>query len=210
MTRHNQKTERKLFGGSLEPLNGDECRACLHWITGQSETVPASCSDIQYALFHGDDGVAWGRRNKDGGGWQRGSDHFPEVSPEIREKTLQELRLFGGSGEIMIWRTEKGLRGRKLFDEKKDADLPDAGKPLDEFRILRGEHFRENRADFTHIATPGGAEQAVPVKLRQADEAILKEYKLRLQVRHYFEADENTGAVRVAATRLVDIKGDFL
>ena len=94
--------------------------------------------------------------------------------------------------------------------------LRDAGSPTepddplrtsDERRILRGDTVRSAlRQGFTHITDRAGAEQVIPLTVT-ADH--LQRRLVRLHVRHYWEEDSDedapTGAVRIAATRLVGL-----
>ena len=78
--------------------------------------------------------------------------------------------------------------------------------PLDETRILLGNRLlAPPRAHFSRVAAPTGAEQVVPLNLSEADFKDGR-WPLRLEVRHYKQQDPETGDVRLAATRLVEIR----
>jgi len=150
--------------------------------------------------------VTWGRYDAAAKAWRLGSHVAPEVSPPIRSETLQELRLFGEGGEVLIWRTDAGLRGRVLYETDPAADRDDESNPLrpsDEPRILRGGFIlAQYENGFTHIGDGTGAEQVLPLA---ASHEQLRAAQVRLDVRHYFEVDAETGAVRISATRLVGL-----
>jgi CRISPR-associated protein (TIGR03984 family) len=197
-----------VMGCEIRPLENGACEEHFHWFAGVDKAkAPEGAPDLKFALAHCDDGVTWAKWDADGNRWRTGHEANPKVSPPVRRETLQELRLFGEAGEVLIWRTEEGLCGRGLWDREEATDpekpwgpLPPAG----EDRILRGDFVREKSAEgFSYIADRAGAEQVIPLEVSKKD---LENRRVRLQVRHYFQRDEqNTGAVRVAATRLVGI-----
>lgn len=195
----------EVAGCDIAPMESAECETYLRWLAGEDgPAAPAGATDFTSALAHCDDGVTWGKWDAAENRWRTGNEAFSKISPLVRRETLQELRLFGEAGEVLIWRTEAGFRGRKLRD--RDEAVPESLRPDTEDRILRGDFVREKLADgFSCIADLAGAEQVVPMEV---SEGALKTRRVRLQVRHYFQRDEqNTGAVRVAATRLVGISG---
>ncbi|HDH26706.1 MAG TPA: hypothetical protein ENH00_11040 [Actinobacteria bacterium] len=161
---------------------------------------------FKWALAHCDDGVTWGTFDTDLSSWRLGSEVVPDVSPPIREQTIQELRLFGETGEVLIWRTEEGLRGRILHELIPPADRTDEMDPLrpsDEARILRGDSVRGgSEPGFTRVVDRTGAEQVIPADTTAEQ---LRKRRVRLQVRHYWEQDPESGAVRIAATRLLKL-----
>jgi hypothetical protein len=77
---------------------------------------------------------------------------------------------------------------------------------MDESRIVLGDRLLEApKGGFTRVGSATGAEQVVPDEL--SDEVFQKSlWPLRLHVRHYLESDDETGAVRIAATRLVELE----
>jgi CRISPR-associated protein (TIGR03984 family) len=121
----------------------------------------------------------------------------------VSETTLLELRLFGPESEILIWRSDAGWAGRRI------TDVPLTGQnlalqPAEEDRVLLGDRLRQAKDGFTRVRTAAGAEQAVPI---ECDEASFGNGPgpLRLKVRNYFQQDQETGVVRVAASRLVNV-----
>ena len=79
-------------------------------------------ADMPWLLAHADDGVIWGKRQADGT-LLLSSDVFsdPEAYPSVavllRAITLQQARIFGPAGELLIWRTDEDLAGRMVKDE---------------------------------------------------------------------------------------------
>ena len=192
-----------LAGCAVEALDSVTCLGLLSWVCGDRSAARATSGPgATWLLAHSDDGVTWGKRSP--AGWQTGAEVFPQVSPPITVSTLLELRLFGEEEEIFMWRSRDGLRGRKLQDI--DGVVHEAVRPKDEIRVLVGDHLVEpSREGFSRVGSATGAEQVVPLSLdRHVFDAA--RWPLRLQVRHYFQEDRETGAVRIAATRLVDVR----
>jgi len=190
-----------LQGCNIEPLDLEACDQVLDWIVKGPK--PSRGDDgLTWLLAHCRDGVTWGRYENSR--WMLSSGPFPDLCPIPSRENLLEVRLFGERGEILIWRTDKGFQGRHLTDRlKQNGKSPDW--PDDEVRILLGDRLMGGPKDgFTRVGAASGMQQAVPLICRNEDFARGR-WPLRLRVRHYFEQDPQTGAVRVAATRLVDI-----
>lgn len=194
-----------LAGCDLTPLDSPTCERYVSWLLGEENAAATDgATGLVWALAHCDDGVTWGRYDAGAKAWRFGNHVAPEVSPPIRSETLQELRLFGEDGEVLIWRTDAGLQGRVLREADPATDRSDEANPLrpsDESRVLRGALVvAECDHGFTHIGDGAGAEQVLPLA---ATKEQLRAAQVRLDVRHYYEVDAKTGAVRIAATRLV-------
>lgn len=209
MSESEAGTRPDLAGWNLCPLDETACERFLAWLLGVPGVgSPTDTPELAGALAHGDHGVTWGRYDAMAQVWRLGSQVAPQVSPAICRETLQELRLFGASGEVLIWRTETGLRGRVLRDTDPAADAGDETNPLRpscESRLLRGDSVVAPCAHgFTHVRDRKGAEQVLPLAVTAEQ---LKAGQVRLAVRHYYEQDAKSGAVRIAATRLVKVTG---
>lgn len=187
----------------IEQLSEEATRACFNWIIGGAEPA-GNHGRVAWLLAHCYDGVTWGRFDSDRQVWSLSSNPFPDLCPEITESNLIEMRLFGPYDETLIWRTDSEFTGRRLIDEP-EADLESPTRSDEEIRILIGDRMLgEPKDGFTLVGTASGAEHAVPMVCAQSDFEN-RRWPLRLKVRHYFEKDDETGAVRVAATRLVDV-----
>jgi CRISPR-associated protein (TIGR03984 family) len=207
MTAPTTTSANSVAGCDIDSIDMKTCATYLEWLHGEPGAgTPEQAKDLVWALAHCDDGVTWGWFDKRESIWRLGSHAAPEVSPPIREQTLQELRLFGETGEVLIWRTEEGLHGRVLCDLALPTDRVDKADPLrpsDEARILRGDSVRGGgEHGFTRVVDRTGAEQVVPAKVLSEQ---LRKRRVRLHVRHYWEQDPESGAVRIAVTRLVKL-----
>jgi len=191
----------ELAGCVIEPLVDSTCRDLLAWVVG-SRGAPTT-DGVELLLAYCYDGVTWGRLDRDTRGWQLACLPFPARAPKPKEENLLELRLFGREFEILIWRQGRSFGGRTLRDHPWGQDYL---RPIDESRILLGDRLLEGpKGGFSRVGSPTGTEQVVPVEV--SEDAFQKSsWPLRLHVRHYLEPDEETGAVRIAATRLVKLE----
>jgi CRISPR-associated protein (TIGR03984 family) len=170
--------------------------ALLAWIRGGATPVEVPG---RWLLAHCDGGVVWGLRGDDDR-WTLSGDVFPEMARPLDGASVQQLRVFGEAGELLVWRHEGTLRARWLAD--RDTDVPECAKPDDEEdRLLLGRKVERTSRGFTLLNDGTGARHAPPVT-----GPFHEGQRPRLRVRHYFEHDEETGAVRVAASRLVAVE----
>jgi CRISPR-associated protein (TIGR03984 family) len=190
----------------IESLNTEDCRAFLSWATGGKQPVSAS-GKFCWLLAHCQDGVTWGRFDIDSGTWCLSATPYPNLCPAITHINLLELRIFGPESEMLIWRDDDGFKGRQLSDTTEKA--PNASMNRDiETRVLIGNQLIDVKNGFTRVGTGTGAEQAVPIECSTTDfqpDPEHKKWPLRLKICHYFAQDEESGAIRVAASRLVDV-----
>jgi CRISPR-associated protein (TIGR03984 family) len=190
----------ELAGCLLRGLDVGACERYIAWLRAEAVDGPLSeAAELELALAHCDDGVTWGRYDREAKRWQLGHQHVPSVSPAIRRTTIQEVRMFGPRCELLIWRSDGSFRGRVLKDSGEPRDGADPLRPADERRIVRGTQVRGTYArQFTHVTDGTGAEQVLPIEVSDPR-------SVRLHIRNYFQQDPNSGAVRIAATRLVTL-----
>lgn len=194
---------QRIAGCRINPLDEAVCGRYLAWLAGKS-SKPEGADGVAWALGHFDDGVTWGRWDRETTSWSLSHDVAPNVSPAIRALTLQELRFFGEQREVLIWRTSAGIRGREVTDES-NAPVAEVLLPSNEPRVLRGDRTdRTFENGFTLVSDATGARQVLPIRVTEQQ---LRSRSVRLLVRHYFERDDATGAVRVAMSRLVTLQG---
>jgi CRISPR-associated protein (TIGR03984 family) len=188
----------KVQGCEIDQLDAERCKAWIdHVLDAGPPPFPVECP--AWVLFHCDDGITWGR--VDGARWRLGSELFPETSPRPSQLSIQELRMFCRAFEVLIWRTQDRYRGRVLRDVERSSVSGPVG-PDEEERPLLGDHVIEHRDGFTLVEDGSGAEQVLPLRLSPGSIST----RPQLVVRHYFARDERTGCVRVAASRLVEVK----
>lgn len=186
--------EKRIRGATITSLNSKDAEEWIAWLSGDSNSAPSETYGVQYALAHSDAGVTWGYLDNQAS-WKLGSDVDPVLCPRLEAKSLHELRVFGTEAEVLIWRGNEGLQGRMLADNDVIFNSSDPLRPLNEGRWLRGDPPEEHDHDsgFVRYVDGGGAQHLVP-----------QSFPKKFSVRHYLEQDASTGAVRIAATRLVD------
>lgn len=188
----------RIAGCQIDRLDNITSLLWLQFVLGRGGAL-ADLGGHAWVLCHCDDGVTWGRR--EGDEWLLGSSYFPELCPAPTETNIQEMRVFSPAFEVLIWRTENGLRGRVLRDVPADGAQERPETPDDEERLLLAGRVAEHREGFTRVGDGSGAEQVLPLHVTEGRSSPWP----RLRVRHYFAREDRTGSVRVAATRLVDV-----
>lgn len=193
----------ELYGCTLTPLPDASCQQLVTWACGVGGPPPDTGGPLYWLLAYCDGGVVWGHRRS--GTWSLSGRVFPTLSPPLRAATVQELRMFGPTEELLVWRGEVGLVGRRLREAAEDGKEPT--RPLDDARVLLGTRVSSApQGGFTVVSDEGGSRQAVPLEL--ADGELGQHSWLRLRLRHYLERSgdpDTAGVLRVAASRLVDI-----
>lgn len=165
-----------------ESVSGDPVKAIK---------AQANPQKYQYLLAYADDGVIWGRVERDK--LVLSGDAFPHISPKLRPETLWEARLFGENAEWYLWKADQGWQSREITDSAgKDVEA------FDEDHILWGTNVEKSKPPFTLVCEADmGIRHAPPISLRDR-------HSLKLKVRHYLDYDE-AGAVFVKYSRLVDL-----
>lgn len=188
----------------ITPIDSGTCERYLAWLSG-SVGKPAGEGRLAWMLGHFDDGVTWGRCDE-ADTWTTSCAVPQDTSPRNFASSLLELRLFGPASEILIWRTPTGLSGRVVNDSPlANSFESDPLGPCDESRLVRGDRVQAQLPhNFTCVADATGANQALPIPVTDGE---LKNHRIRLRARHYFQQDGRTGAVRIALTRLVALEG---
>jgi CRISPR-associated protein (TIGR03984 family) len=168
---------------------GDALEADLRgWFAGQA------AEGMALLLAHCDDGIAWGRVVD--GTLELAGDHLPQVAVAFEAGRLQQARLFGPAGELLLWRDHAGWRVRRLLE----AALGELEPLQEEAYRLWGDHAVASAGGFTLLADGRqGLLHAPPIDgLPEAAHACLL-------VRHYLGYDDN-GQAYIALSRLSGLK----
>jgi len=184
-------------------LGGDATGAARQWLLKQARAH--TDHGLRWLLAHADDGVIWGRFDDDGGALvtsheaARGDGDAPAVCPPLRTATLQQARLFGAGGELLLWReggADRRLRARLIHDTERDADWQQS---FDERQMLWGTGGRAlDHGFFFWKHGAEGLRHALPFPPDRSGDDDLR--PRRLVVRHYLSPE---GPARVVASRLV-------
>lgn len=185
----------RIVGASITPLNSEQASNWLNWINGGKP--PNETYDMRFVLVHSDSGVTWGYLD-DFKQWKLGAVVDPALCPVPKASSLHELRLIGPEAEVLIWRVDHNLQGRVLADDGNVFDGRAPLRPMNQGRRLRYNPKDDRppvaQSGFKRYVDAGGAQHLAP-------ESFPEEFS----VRHYFEQAPETGAVRIAATRLVAV-----
>lgn len=147
---------------------------------------------MPYLLAHADDGVIWGKLDENGK-LVLSSDIFAEVKVLLRAKTLQQARLFGPVGELLLWRVDQGFAARLITDGSVPPPSDDA---FEETHYLWGEGMK-SKSGFTLMHEgQEGLRHAVPLNANQG--------RVVLKVRHYIDYD-NQDQAYISLSRLVNL-----
>jgi CRISPR-associated protein (TIGR03984 family) len=158
----------------------------------------AAQHQFSYLLAHAEDGVIWG--------------HFPEMQlriahevfsefPKLRLSTLQQCRIFGEEGEMLLWRDQMTLRSRLVVDERPAKCDEQSKHCIEEDQILWGKSGGV-REGFTKLQDgQQGLSHAVPL----VDIPFGAERRpVRLRVHHYIQYNKS-GIARIYLSRLVKL-----
>lgn len=169
-------------------------KALHDWLNEQAKT-----HQLNYLLAHADDGVIWGRFDE--GELTTAEQVFrkPEFDfPSLRLLTLQQCRVFGRSGEVLLWRTGEKWRSR-LVQENDTAEI------IPEQQILWGTQKERESEGFTLLSDgQQGLRHAVPLLDITFDKNNKLHRPLRLSVYHYIDYDDS-GLARISRSRLVNL-----
>ena len=148
--------------------------------------------NLLYLLAHADDGVIWGRIDKSSGLVISG-DIFKEVAVQLRQHTLQQARLFGPSGELLIWFNGESFSARLIDDGQEKPD-----HAYEETHWLWGGGMKsQDKFTLMHEGRQG-LRHAPPVENARG-------FHVGIKVRHYIEYDD-FGQAYVANSRLIDFE----
>ncbi|MBD2426956.1 CRISPR-associated protein Csx19 [Phormidium sp. FACHB-1136] len=162
------------------------------WIEAQFKEY-----NLKYLLAHADDGVIWGHFRT---GKLSTSNAVLEQSPPLRIMTLQQCRIFGKAGEVLLWNTNNTWNARLLFDP------PDKKHIIEERQLLWGTHGKKREPEgFTCLKDGSqGLKHAVPFTEIELENDGKLVQPVRLVVHQFIDYDDD-GLARVTLSRLVDL-----
>jgi CRISPR-associated protein (TIGR03984 family) len=153
---------------------------------------------MSWLLIHADDGVIWGQAQdfslRLSSDVFADADTYPTLAVELRAITLQQARLFGPEGELLVWREGNGFAARVIRDDDKTDHIEEhyllwhRGRPVE----------RRTEEGFALLQEGQRGQRHSPPLIPTGRE------RPRLRVRHYIKYD-NEGQAYVALSRLVDL-----
>lgn len=161
-------------------------------------------------LMHTDFGVLWGH-------YSQKTLKFPSeieltsfilTIADLPISAVQQLRLFGQTGEVYVWRQANALKARIWSDT---TDGLASQQYFDEAQILWGTQVEKQGQDGFTVVSDGieGLCHVVPIDAAQIafDDfaAPQKQRPLRLMVRNYLTQNIEDGSYHVSGSRLVKL-----
>jgi len=167
------------------------------WLKQQAVLMQSITDKNCWLLAHCEDGVIWGEL-RDNGKLALSCEAFSSKHGlDLRWITLQQARLFGKHGELLLWPGPQGWQAILRRD-----DQGNSVEYIDEEHLLWGEHVRDAKDGFMQIVEGvQGIVHAPPIKIAPT-KATNEQARSRLVVRHYLGEDE-VGVVRVMGSRLI-------
>ncbi|MFV9506738.1 MAG: CRISPR-associated protein Csx19 [Oscillochloridaceae bacterium umkhey_bin13] len=163
------------------------------WLTSQAQTY-----GLCWLLAYDDSGVIWGKLRDGHLHLSSDDDAFPRPSLRLRTVTLQQARLFGSDGELLLWR---GPNNQWRITLRLDGQ-GDEVDYFDEAYMLWG--YREEaeaRNGFRELREGSeGIVHAPPLERTPSERE-----RAKLSMRHYLTHDPN-GMVRTVASRFVSLQ----
>lgn len=189
-----------MSGDIYQAVNTDKLandNALVEWIEENAKQFK-----LRYLLAHAEDGIIWGKFAGDR--LTTSGMVFPAVSPSLQLQTLQQCRIFGEAGEILLWKSEGHWKGRIIQDNEKREHI-------EESQILWGTKIVEPEKNGFTLLADGvqGLKHAVPLTGLSGYFRDDSYRPIRLVVRHYIKYDENTGIARISSSRLVSLKKEL-
>ncbi|MCP2727178.1 type III-D CRISPR-associated protein Csx19 [Limnofasciculus baicalensis] len=193
---------QELCQTSVENLSEESLK---DWLKQQAQNY-----QLPYLLAHAEDGVIWGHFDIDSGTLTTAREIFIECNfPKLCLNTLQQCRVFGEAGEVLLWNSNGEWRSRPVLQSKvSELIAQDKIGLIPETQILWGTQGKTN-GNFTLLSDGSqGLKHAVPIPV---EESYFRKDKnelyrpVRLEVNHYF-CYNSDGVARIFLSRLVSLK----
>jgi CRISPR-associated protein (TIGR03984 family) len=181
----------------LRPLDSGECEKLIRGCLGEGHPGQPA----EWGLIHQDGGHVWGTLLD--GSWQWASHTHPRLCPKPDAERLTSLRIFSRERELLVWRDGGRWRGRALGEAEHGGRDPVLSRS--EAWLLLGDrvHDPEFRHEgFTALADQRGRRQVLPLTWPGGHATP----RAVLEVCHHFAENSETGGVRIAATRFVNLR----
>lgn len=200
----NPKVYRQLTHISEETLTESSLK---DWLIQHAVT---ESYQLPYLLAHAEDGIIWGRFDIESQELETSDCAFPECQFScLRLSALQQCRIFGDAGELLLWNDNNVWRSRLILQSKVSELMTQQQIGLiPESQLLWGTQGKTN-GNFTLLSDGSqGLKHAVPIAVEQTyfskDKNVF--YRpVRLEVNHYFCYDSD-GVAKIFLSRLVSLK----
>jgi CRISPR-associated protein (TIGR03984 family) len=171
------------------------------WLLAQA--TRQECN-FRWLLVHSENGVIWGE--------VRGSKLHLSGATTVQRKQIQQCRLFGANGELLLWRgpsfgatppnRSADLQVRLLIDEAPGDHSHGLTECIDEKHLLWGWATRQDvhNGFIRLVEGTQGIVHAPPLKQPPGEDN-----RASLRVRHYLAEDAATGMLQIVESRLVEL-----
>lgn len=172
----------------------DDAVALRSWLAAR-----AGQHGLSWLLTHADNGVNWGICRD--GAIATSHDALDNLFPALDPRTLRAARLFAERAELLLWRVEDQWWERLIRDAG-DQEEATWSLSLDEPYILWGTDGEDIAGTGFVLMSDGAQGLCHAVPCPEAAGVHGRDRPLRLHLRHYVESDEETGLMRIVASRL--------
>jgi CRISPR-associated protein (TIGR03984 family) len=183
-----KQREIKAVRAILEEIDVQSLSQVHDWLAQQAKQ-----HGLCWLLAHAYDGVIWGRLDDDrlvtSHDAAQGNPQAEAVCPPLRDKTLQQARLFGETSELLLWRDGDRVWNARLIRDLTAGETSDKTpaweEAIDEEHLLWGTTPTALAEGFTLWAHGAqGLRHAVPYPSGEEPP--------KLQVRHYLARTDHT------------------
>jgi CRISPR-associated protein (TIGR03984 family) len=194
---------------SVDTIKENDDKTLINWLQIQAKQY-----QLKYLLAHGEDGVIWGHFNDN---YQLltadtifDKDIFNIDLPKLRLLTLQQCRVFGDLGEVLLWKIDKNWQAR-IIQENSSIEHISEEQILWGTQKEKGKNGEDGEKDGFTLLSNGsqGLKHAVPLAgfSNYFNPNQKKLYRpVRMLVKHYIKYDDETGLARIFISRLVSLK----
>ncbi|MEH1992107.1 type III-D CRISPR-associated protein Csx19 [Nostoc sp.] len=194
---------------SVDEIRDNDNSTLMDWLQKEAQKY-----HLQYLLAHAEDGVIWGHFNEDCQLITAESvfckNTFNVDLPKLRLLTLQQCRIFGENGEILLWKSQEKWKAQFIKDNP-------SIEHIHEEQILwgtqkeKGKNKEDGEKNGFTLLSDGSQELKHAVPLTGLSNYFSPEknklYRpARLVINHYIKYDEKTGIARIFLSRLVSLK----
>ena len=130
--------------------------------------------------------------------------------------SLYLLRIFGETGEILLWKAQKTWKARIIKDDSSVEHIPEK-QILWGTQVEKGKNGENGEQNGFTLLSDGsqGLKHAVPLtelsNYFSPDKNKLYLYRpVRLTIKHYIKYDEETGIGRICLSRLVSLNPSII
>ncbi|AFZ28132.1 CRISPR-associated protein, TIGR03984 family [Cylindrospermum stagnale PCC 7417] len=197
---------------SVDEIRDDDQSTLINWLQKEAKEY-----QFKYLLAYAEDGIIWGHFDEDENYKIITADivfhknNFAVDFANLRLLTLQQCRIFGENGEILLWKSHKNWQAR-LIKDNPSIEYIHEEQILWGTQIEKGKNGEDGEKHGFTLLSDGsqGLKHAVPLTSLSSYFSPTDKKKLyrpvRLVINHYIKYDDETGIARIFLSRLVSLK----